>query len=260
MTGAGGIGVRSSLVSDVISTPKMAQVVASQIRKRIVSGELVAGEFLPFEAELVTKYRTSKPIIREALRILETEGLIEVRRGGRAGAQVLEPSITYVARSVGVLLQHRATSVADVWDARSILECDAVGILAARHRASDVGSLRSIAARIHSLLGEPEVFSVEAIDFHEELVKLTRNKTMHVLTQALHEIVAAEMQLAQRRSTPEQVATGNLRATRAQTKLIQLIADGDKTHAVELWRRHMNAVGDILVRTVGPAYVIDIVE
>jgi DNA-binding FadR family transcriptional regulator len=245
---------------DVIAAPKMAQLVASQIRKRIVSGELVAGEFLPFEAELVTNYRTSKPIIREALRILETEGLIEVRRGGRAGAQVLEPSIAYVARSVGVLLQHRATSVADVWEARSILECDAVGILAASHRPSDVRSLRSTAARIHSLLDTPEVFSLEAIDFHEELVKLTRNKTMHVLTQALHEIVSAEMQLAQQRATPEQVATGHLRATRAQTKLIQLIADGDTTHAVELWRRHMNAVGDILVRTVGPAYVIDIVE
>ncbi len=91
-------------------------------------------------------------------------------------------------------------------------------------------------------------------------VKLTRNKTLHVLTQALHEIVAAEMQLAQQRATPEQVATGHLRAARAQTKLIQLIADGDTTRSVELWHRHMNAVGDILVRTVGPAYVIDIVE
>lgn len=248
------------LIRDVIAAPKMAQLVASQIRKRIVSGELVAGEFLPFEAELVTNYRTSKPIIREALRILETEGLIEVRRGGRAGAQVLEPSITYVARTVGVLLQHRATSVADVWEARAILECDAVAILAASHRASDVRSLRSTAARIHALLGQPEVFSVDAIDFHEELVKLTRNKTLHVLTQALHEIVAAEMQLAQQRATPEQVATGHLRAARAQTKLIQLIADGDTTRAVDLWRRHMNAVGDILIRTVGPAHVIDIVE
>ena len=93
-----------------IASPKLAQVVASEIRKRIVGGDLVAGEFLPFEAELVTMYRTSKPTIREALRILETEGLIEVRRGGRAGAQVLEPSISYAARGVGVLLQHRGTT------------------------------------------------------------------------------------------------------------------------------------------------------
>ncbi len=232
---------------DVIAAPKMAQLVASQIRKRIVSGDLVAGEFLPFEAELVTKYRTSKPIIREALRILETEGLIEVRRGGRAGAQVLEPSIAYVARSVGVLLQHRATTVADVWDARSILECDAVGIVAAEHRAVDVRSLRSTAARIHSLLDRPEVFAVEALEFHEELVRLSRNMTLHVLTQALHEIVAAEMQLSRT-------------ATRVHTKLIDLIAAGDATRAVDLWGRHMRAVGEVLVRTVGPAYVIDIVD
>ncbi len=243
-----------------IASPKLAQVVASEIRKRIVGGDLVAGEFLPFEAELVTMYRTSKPTIREALRILETEGLIEVRRGGRAGAQVLEPSISYAARGVGVLLQHRGTTVADVWDARSILECDAVGILAAEHRAADVRSLRATAKRIRSLLDRPEVFAVEALEFHEELVRLSRNMTLHVLTQALHEIVAAEMQLSRQQSTATDVTTGNLNSTRVHTKLIDFIAAGETTRAVDLWRRHMHAVGEVLVRTVGPAYVIDIVE
>jgi DNA-binding FadR family transcriptional regulator len=243
-----------------ISSPKLAQVVASEVRKRIVSGELAAGEFLPFEAELVTMYRTSKPTIREALRILETEGLIEVRRGGRAGAQVLQPSIAYAARGVGLLLQHRGTTVADVWDARSILECDAVGILAAEHRAGDVRSLRSTAAHIRSMLDQPEVFAVEALEFHEELVRLSRNMTLHVLTQALHEIVAAEMQLSRQQSTASEVANGNLASTRVHTKLIDLIAGGHATRAVELWRRHMNKVGEVLVSTVGPAYVIDIVE
>ena len=197
-----------------ISSPKLAQVVASELRKRIVRRELVAGEFLPFEAELVRLYRTSKPTIREALRILETEGLIEVRRGGRAGAQVLRPSIAYAARGVGLLLQHRGTTVADVWQARSILECDAVGILASDHRARDVRSLRSTAARLRSLLDQPEVFSVEALEFHEELVRLSRNTTLHVLTQALHEIVAAEMQLARQRSAADEAASGNLVSTR----------------------------------------------
>jgi GntR family transcriptional regulator, transcriptional repressor for pyruvate dehydrogenase complex len=243
-----------------IISPKLAQVVASEIRKRIVSRELVAGEFLPFEAELVTMYRTSKPTIREALRILETEGLIEVRRGGRAGARVMEPSISYAARGVGVLLQHRGTTVADVWEARSILECDAVGILAVEHRAADVRSLRATAKRIRSLLDRPEVFAVEALEFHEELVRLSRNMTLHVLTQALHEIVAAEMQLSRRQSTAADVTTGNLNSTRVHTKLIDSIAAGDTTGALDLWSRHMRAVGEVLVRTVGTAYVIDIVE
>jgi GntR family transcriptional regulator, transcriptional repressor for pyruvate dehydrogenase complex len=243
-----------------ITSPKLAQVIASEIRKRIVGRELVAGEFLPFEAELVTMYRASKPTVREALRILETEGLIEVRRGGRAGAQVLEPSIAHAARGVGALLQHRSTTVADVWNARSILECDAVEMLAAEHRVNDARSLRATANRIRSLLDRPEVFAVESLEFHEELVRLTRNQTLHVLSQALHEIVAAEMQLSRQQSTPDEIATGNRKSTQAQAKLIDLIAAGDISRAVELWRRHMSAVGDVLVRTVGAAYVIDIVE
>jgi DNA-binding FadR family transcriptional regulator len=173
---------------------------------------------------------------------------------------VLQPSISYAARGVGVLLQHRGTTVADVWEARSILECDAVGILAAEHRAADVRSLRSTAERIRSLLDRPEVFAVAGLEFHEELVRLSRNMTLHVLTQALHEIVAAEMQLSRQQLTADEVAAGNLKSTRVQTKLIDLIAGGDTTGAVELWRRHMNNVGEVLVSSVGPAYVIDIVE
>ena len=249
-------------MSDVvpISSPKLAQVIASQIRKRIVSGQLVPGEFLPFEAELVAMHRTSKPTIREALRILETEGLIEVRRGGRAGARVLQPSISYAARGVGLLLQHRGTSVADVWEARSILECDAVTILARDQRPEDFRSLTKTAARIRSTLNRPELYAVEVLEFHEDLVRLSRNTTLYVLTQALHEIVAAESQLAREAASVEQMATGNLRATRAHSKLIKLMAAGDTSRAVELWHGHMSAIGKVLIETVGPACVIEIVD
>jgi DNA-binding FadR family transcriptional regulator len=172
----------------------------------------------------------------------------------------LGPSVAYAARSVGALLQHRRTSVADVWDARSLLECDAVEILAGHHRVADVRTLRATAARIRSLLDQPAAFATGALDFHEELVRLSRNTTLHVLTLALHEIVAAEMELSRQRSSAEAVRTGNLRATRTQNKLVDLIAAGEVSAATDLWRRHMAAIGDVVLRTIGPASVIDIVD
>jgi DNA-binding FadR family transcriptional regulator len=243
-----------------IATPKMAQVVASQIRKRIVTGDLAPGDLLPFEPELVAQFRVSKPIIREAMRILETEGLIEVRRGGRDGARVLEPSVAYTARSIGVLLQYRGTSVADVWEARTLLECDAVEILATLRRPADLRALQDTVDRVEALLDRPSVFAVGSLEFHEELVRLTGNTTLHVLTLALHEIVAAEMDLAGRRATVEQVRKGNRRATRAQAKLVGLIAESQVQPAAELWRRHMQAIGQVLLHTVGPASVVDILD
>jgi DNA-binding FadR family transcriptional regulator len=205
-----------------IATPKMAQVIAAQVRKRIVTGDLAVGDLLPLESELVIQFRASKPIIREALRILETEGLIEVRRGGREGGRVLEPTITYAARGVR--------------------------------------ALRETAERVAALLDDPPAFAVGALDFHEELVRLTGNTTLYVLTLALHEIVAAEMELSRQRASAEQVRKGNQRATRTQRQLVELVAAGDADGAVALWRRHMGAIGDVLVDTVGPASVVDILE
>lgn len=253
-------GHMSEVASIAIATPKLAQVIAAQIRKRIVTGDLAVGDLLPLESDLVTRFRASKPIIREALRILETEGLIEVRRGGREGARVLEPAIAYAARGVGVLLQFRGTSLADVWDARTIFECDAAHIVASRRRASDGRALGATAERVAALLDDPAAFAVGALDFHEELVRLSGNTTLHVLTLALHEIVAAEMELSRQRAGAEQVRKGNLRATRAQRRLVELVDDGDADGAVALWRRHMGAIGDVLLDTVGPASVVDVLD
>ena len=84
------------------SAPRASAVVVSEIRRRIVSGELSEGEALPSEARLMERYRVSKPTIREAWRVLESEGLIIVRRGALGGAMVRTPSPTSVARQAGI--------------------------------------------------------------------------------------------------------------------------------------------------------------
>src|ERR1700722_16313135 len=75
---SGDAGSRSS----VVRTQRIPQLMANDIRRRILRGELKAGEALPAEAELMAQYGISRPTLREALRILESEQLIVVRRGG----------------------------------------------------------------------------------------------------------------------------------------------------------------------------------
>jgi DNA-binding FadR family transcriptional regulator len=125
MTNAAPLGDRFSL-----RVPKTAELVASHVRRRIVLGELTEGDALPSESALMEEFEISRPTLREAFRILESEGLITVRRGARGGARVQEPSSDVVARYAGLVLQHRGATVADVLNARVIVEAPAARMLA----------------------------------------------------------------------------------------------------------------------------------
>src|SRR4029450_11176652 len=124
--------------SSAVRVPKTAELVSAKIRNRIVRGELREGDALPPEPVLMQQFGVSRPTLREAFRILESEGLIEVRRGARGGARVRRPEDDVVARYAGLLLQYRGTTVSDVFDARARLEAPAARMLASRRSRKGV--------------------------------------------------------------------------------------------------------------------------
>ena len=89
-----------------IRSPKTAELVAGTLRRMVVDGQLKEGDFLPNEAELMTHFGVSRPTLREAVRVLESERLVEVRRGSRTGARVRVPGPEIVARPAGRVRQH----------------------------------------------------------------------------------------------------------------------------------------------------------
>ena len=74
-----------------VRSPKTAEIVADTLRRMIVEGQLKDGDFLPYEAELMNHFQVSRPSLREAVRVLESDRLVEVRRGSRTGARVRGP-------------------------------------------------------------------------------------------------------------------------------------------------------------------------
>src|ERR1700676_4225945 len=94
--------------------PKMAELVAGHLRRQIVRGELQEGDALPPETILMDTFGVSRPTLREAYRVLESEGLIDVHRGSRGGARVRLPSPDVVARYAGLVLEHGQATIGDV--------------------------------------------------------------------------------------------------------------------------------------------------
>src|ERR1700728_587121 len=131
-------------VGQRVRAPKTAELIASHIRGQIVRGELITGQTLPSEGALMEMFSVSRPTLREAFRILETESLINVRRGARGGARVVAPDIAVAARYVGLLLQVQGATINDVYEARMISEPPCARLFALHHTDEDIEKLTEV--------------------------------------------------------------------------------------------------------------------
>jgi DNA-binding FadR family transcriptional regulator len=222
-------------IGRVVRAPKTAELIATDLRRRIVRGELKSGETLPPEMALMSQYGVSRPTLREAFRILETETLISVRRGSRGGAQVMTPELSVAARYVGLLLQIQGTTVDDVYEARMMAEPYCARLLARRRTRKDLADLRSCVDELRHLV-DPTEWSGQTYRFHELVLDRCGNKTMALQGAVLQDIVARHLQLTVARGFAE---SDQRRVIRSYDKLIDLVeardGDGAETH----WRRHM---------------------
>jgi DNA-binding FadR family transcriptional regulator len=103
----------------VSHAPKTAQLVAWTLRRMVIDGQLQDGEYLPHEGELMEHFQISRPTLREAVRVLESDRLIEVRRKSRTGARVSFPGAEIVASPAALLLEVSGASLGDVMIARA---------------------------------------------------------------------------------------------------------------------------------------------
>ena len=233
-----------------VRVPKTAELVAGRIRRQIVLRQLREGDALPSEGALMEELMISRPTLREAFRILESEGLITVRRGARGGARVQEPSADMAARYAGLVLQHRSATLADVLAARVIVEAPAARMLAERRDRV------SIAKRLQHQLDS--IDPAETARFHEFnalVVELTENQTLVLLTTMLEHISqAAAMSYVRRPHDGEDERLAR-KVRRTREKLIGLIKSGETEAAEQLWRIHLTEAGRVLSEGADTAVV-----
>jgi DNA-binding FadR family transcriptional regulator len=224
------------------------QQIADELRAMIVSGELTEGESLGREPELVERFGVSRPSLREALRILETEGLITVVRGVYGGVVVHEPDQRMTARTASLVLRARNVSLADVSEARALLEpLAAKAIASKRSRRSAVAELNRLIDEEEASIEDPERFGVANAEFHERLMALGGNQTLAIVAEMLNEIVARAVTAVSKADDVLGSLSTRRRGLRSQRRLLELIVAGDATGAEEHWRAHMAVVGRVML-------------
>lgn len=236
---------------------RLADTIADQIRESILSGRLEDGGRLPPLDRMTTQFGVSTPTMREALRILETEGLISVKRGGVGGAVVHRPTPHTAAYTLALVLRAEGTRKRDVGAAVQLVEPLCAKLCAERSdRAKKVvPELRRLNASARSLLDDDGVvFNAAMLEFHDAVVRLSGNGTLGVMIRVLEDILAAEVESW----VAETAARGGYiapiqRVAEIDThdQIVDLIASGDGDSAAALMREHFESL------SIGPIFEAD---
>ena len=166
--------------------------IVQQIKEWIVNHELKPGDRLPGEKQLIAEFELSKGTIREAMRVLEAQGLIYTKTGPGGGCFVGENNVTIATEALGNYFYFQDIHISDIYEIRKQLEpqmaVSVIGIL----EADDYQSMEDI-MRLYSLparnMEEEFEQRLAELDFHGVLVKKCPNKLLGFYCQFLHSML-----------------------------------------------------------------------
>jgi len=235
---------------------RVAETVAAELRRRILA-EAGNPEFrLPTQDQLMQEFGVSHPSIREAIRILETEGLVTVRRGKVGGAEVHLPDESSAAYHLGLALQAGRVRVADLAGGLQMLEPLCVASCAQRRdRASKVVPvLRASIDRSAELIGSGPEFTHAAREFHALVVELSGNQTMRYVVSALVALWSVQEEawaerVAREGRYPSQADANEV--VKSHERVLAAIAAGDTARAERMARSHLAAAQSLLLGQLG---------
>jgi GntR family transcriptional regulator, transcriptional repressor for pyruvate dehydrogenase complex len=239
-------------------TSKRGVRVAEVLRTRIARGELADGERLPVEAVLMDEFKVARATVREALRLLEVEGLITIRRGPGGGPTVRHPTIAVVAKSVGMQLQLGDVPLLQVWDVRTELVERAVTDLTGTATTDDVEHLRAVLDELAAHVQEADEFPRIWVTLTEEAVRLAGNDARLLLVRALHEITESQLLVLRHLADPEAAGRFRTAIVESCSQMVDAVAVHDAERAVEHLRFVSDGIARGAVDLLGDATVIDV--
>lgn len=171
-----------------IFLPKSSALLSDRLRELILRGDIPVGEMLPPERTLVTQTGLSRSSVREALRILETEGLIETVRGRHGGTRVVMPGRENLSRSVEIFVRGNSVPPSALLECRAAIE-PMLARLAALHRTEDeLARMDAIQLEFDRAQGDLPLFRSLNYQWHRQIAHCSRNEPLIALMDAIFTI------------------------------------------------------------------------
>jgi DNA-binding FadR family transcriptional regulator len=232
----------------------VAETIAAELRERILNGTLEG--VLPKQDQLMDMFGVSGPSLREALRVLEMEGLVTVRRGKIGGTEVHRPDGASVAHAIGLTLQGERTHLRELGAAVLLFEPTCAAACAGREdRFSEVcPALEENLERTANALGDGAEFTRLSRKFHALVVDGAQNRALRLMVRTMVAVWSIQeetwaSEAAEHGEYPELAAQrAALKAHRAITAHIRA---GDAERAEQAARRHLRATQEVIVAEFG---------
>jgi len=245
---------RSPADAAIAPVQKLSHALVELFRSKIASGELKPGDTLLPEAELLQQLHVSRPTLRQALRVLESESLIQLGRGARSGATVLRPSIEAAAQYGALYLATQGATLAEIHQVRTLLEPPLAALIARRARedTSAVASLQEcVRIQQEALQRGDYVSAASAVnEFHGRLERLSENRALGMFAGMLNDIavnVYPQIPLASSNIKDRRhIWRRSEKSTEAHAHLVSLIAAGKADAAEKFWRSYMVDTADFM--------------
>jgi len=189
-----------------VSTGRVSGEIVSRIKGAIRAGELAPGDQLPAERDLTKQLGVSRVSVRDALRMLEANGLIEVRVGARGGAFVTAPAPQLVGEGFADMLLLADVDAAHVTEVRMIFELGLLDLACMRATEEDVAALLDVCDRADAASVYDPALSAE---FHAQLARCTHNDALVLFAEAMRAPLASSLHAA-RAADPDAGRVGSL--------------------------------------------------
>jgi GntR family transcriptional repressor for pyruvate dehydrogenase complex len=228
-----------------IKKTRIHEEVFSQIHELIKAGRFKAGDQLPSERELAETFKVSRTSVREALRALESQGLVVSRTG--TGNFVADMPLESLVGPLARMLIDEKKALADVFEMRKLIEPHIAALAAERATRSDIARLKEIVAKQSAAVRRGETGVEADAELHFSIGRATRNQALQKLVSGLMEMLS--------RSREESLQTRERRESSidAHQRIIAAIEKHDKTRARGEMLRHIEQVEENVLSSQRPA-------
>lgn len=222
--------------SEVRRTPVYLQV-ANQLREAIFAGELKAKDELPSERDLATTFGASRASVREALRVLEAQGLIATT-GPPTRAVIADEFAAHVSDGLSTLMKLGQVELDDLVELRGVLESAAVkGAAAKVSEGAALDDLRAAVAAGFEAGDSAEAFHEADVQFHIAIAELSGNSGIFLVMNALRSTMARYLKDALDASSDLGATTSAL--AKEHQRIQEAIEAGDGDEAARLLTSHV---------------------
>lgn len=220
-----------------ISVPKTSQVLAAELRRQILGMALPTGAPLPTERDLVTQTGLSRSSVREALRILEAENLVQTRPGRFGGTATNRPNDDSLGRSISLFVHGRGISLASLLQTREAIEPSLAALAAQSRSEAEMTLLNEATQRVEDAFDDVPLFLRENVNWHIAIASASHNELLRAF-------LTASSNLIYKATAINDFSTEDVRrqVIQAHRRILEAIAAKDADAARRRMARHLAAV------------------